>query len=151
MISCLDELVVFFCLLTVAALTSTISLHEIGTSFFQEEFHLKRGIAATIMTVVCIILGTFCSLSIGDWRNITLFGLGFFDLFDYVVTKILLPIGGIAIVTFVGWYFDKQKTAEELSTNGTISTAYFKLLIFVLKWPAPIAIAAILLAEIGIF
>ena len=94
--------VMFYILLALAALTSTISLHEVVTAYLHEEFNLSRAKAARLVTAGCIILGTFCSLSLGVGREYTLFGMTLFDLFDFVTAKLMLPLGGLFIALFTG-------------------------------------------------
>ena len=69
--------VMFFCLLLLAALTSSVSLLEVVTSFAIDEFGLKRGQAAWVMTLGIFLLGIPASLSLGVWSEYQLFGMGF--------------------------------------------------------------------------
>ena len=95
--------VMFYVLLALAALTSTISLHEVVTAYLHEEFNFTRGKAARLVTTGCILLGILCSLSLGVTKEFTIFGLGMFDLFDFVTAKLMLPLGGLLISIFTGW------------------------------------------------
>lgn len=142
--------VMFYVLLAVAALTSTISLHEVVTAYLHEEFKFTRKRAASVVTGGCIFLGILCSLSLGVTKNITLFGMGMFDLFDYVTAKIMLPLGGLCISIFTGWYLDKKIVWSEITNNGTLKVPVYKLIIFILKFIAPIAIACIFINELGL-
>ena len=141
--------VMFYILLAVAALTSTISMHEVVTAYLHEEFHLSRKRAASFVTGGCIFLGTLCSLSLGVGKGYTLFGLNLFDMFDFVTAKIMLPLGGLCISIFTGWYLNKKIVWEEVSNNGTLKVTFYKLLIFILKFIAPIAISLIFIKELG--
>lgn len=142
--------VMFYVLLALAALTSTISLHEVVTAYLHEEFQLSRKRAASLVTTGCVILGVLCSLSLGIGKEYTLFGLTLFDLFDFVTAKIMLPLGGLCISLFTGWYLNKQLVWEEVSNNGTLKVVFYKLLIFILRFIAPVAIALIFIKELGI-
>lgn len=142
----------FYLLLAMAALTSTISIHEVITAYIHEEFHLERKKAARVVTATCIFLGTFCSLSLGPFRNFTLFDLNLFSLFDFFTAKILLPVGGVFISIFAGWYLDKKGIfKEEISTGGAIHPLLYKLLIIILRYVAPIAIFLVFLNQFGLF
>ena len=132
-----------------AALTSTISLHEVVTAYLHEEFNFTRGKAARLVTGGCIFLGILCSLSLGVMKGFTIFGLGIFDLFDFVTAKIMLTLGGLCISIFTGWYLNKKIVWEEISNNGTLKVTFYKLLIFILKFIAPIAITLIFIKELG--
>ena len=142
--------VMFYVLLALAALTSTISLHEVVTAYLHEEFNFTRGKAARLVTAGCILLGILCSLSLGVTKDFTIFGLGMFDLFDFVTAKLMLPLGGLLISIFTGWYLDKKLVWSEITNNGTLKVPIYKLIIFILKYVAPIAISVIFINELGL-
>lgn len=142
--------VMFYILLALAALTSTISIHEVVTAYLHEEFNLTRKRAAWMVTGGCIFFGILCSLSLGVTKGFTVFGLGTFDLFDYVTAKIMLPLGGFFISLFIGWYLDKKIVWSEITNDGTLKVPTYKLIIFILKYIAPIAIALIFINELGL-
>ena len=143
--------IMFYILLAVAALTSTISLHEVVTAYLHEEFKMTRKKAACIVTTSCIVLGVFCSLSLGVGKEYTLFGMTLFDLFDYVTAKLMMPIGGFLIAIFTGWYLDKKIVWEEITNQGKLKPIVFKTLVFLLKYLSPIAILLIFTHELGLF
>ena len=140
--------VMFYILLALAALTSTISLHEVVTAYLHEEFNLSRAKAARLVTTGCIVLGTFCSLSLGVGREYTLFGMTLFDLFDFVTAKLMLPLGGFFIALFTGWFLDKKIVWEELTNRGTLQVRIYRLIVFLLKFVAPIGIAFVFINEL---
>lgn len=142
--------VMFYVLLALAALTSTISLHEVVTAYLHEEFNFTRGKAARLVTAGCILLGILCSLSLGVTKDFTIFGLGMFDLFDFVTAKLMLPLGGLLISIFTGWYLDKKLVWSEITNNDTLKVPIYKLIIFILKYVAPIAISVIFINELGL-
>ena len=142
--------VMFYVLLALAALTSTISLHEVVTAYLHEEFNFTRGKAARLVTTGCILLGILCSLALGVTKEFTIFGLGMFDLFDFVTAKLMLPLGGLLISIFTGWYLDKKLVWSEITNNGTLKVPTYKLIIFILKYVAPIAISVIFINELGL-
>ena len=142
--------VMFYVLLALAALTSTISLHEVVTAYLHEEFNFTRGKAARLVTAGCILLGVLCSLSLGVTKDFTIFGLGMFDLFEFVTAKLMLPLGGLLISIFTGWYLDKKLVWSEITNNGTLKVPIYKLIIFILKYVAPIAISVIFINELGL-
>lgn len=142
--------VMFYVLLAVAALTSTISIHEVVTAYLHEEFSMSRKRAARLVTGGCMLLGILCSLSLGVGKGYTIFGMGMFDLFDYATAKIMLPLGGLCVSLFIGWYLDKKIVWEEVSNDGAIKAPFYKALVFVLKFIAPIAITIIFVKELGL-
>src|SRR5574344_1549548 len=124
----------FYVLLALAALTSTISMHEVSTAFLNEKYGMSRGRAAKIVTAGCILIGVISSLSLGVMQDYTLFGKGIFDALDFVTAKIMLPLGGMLISIFVGWYLDKSRVKNEFTNNGSIKLGLFNVYIFILKY-----------------
>lgn len=141
----------FYVLLALAALTSTISIHEVVTAYLHEEFNLSRRKAATIVTAGCLACGVACSLSMGVWRDFTIAGLNFFNLFDFVTTKLMLPFGGMLTCIFTGWYLDRKLVYAEVSNDGSLKVRFFKAYVFLLRYIAPVAIAAIFVKELDLF
>ena len=127
----------FYVLLLIAALTSSISMHEISTAYIHETFHLSRRRAALIVTGVCFVMGVACSLSFGLWSELRVLGMTFFDLFDFLTAKFLMPLGGLLICTFVGWDMNKRVVREQLDSRLT------PLLMILFSWVAPIGIGII--------
>jgi len=136
--------VFFFLLLILAALTSTISMHEIVTSYMKEEYRLSRAKAASIETIGCIVLGIFCSLSFGLLDNVRILDKSIFDLCDWIVCKLCMPIGGMFISIFVGWYLKKDLVKKEITNDGSLRVPLFNVLIFILRYLAPLGILAIM-------
>ena len=143
--------VLFYFLLVLAALTSTISMHEVVTAYVSEEFGMRRRKAATIVTLTCSAVGVVCALSFGPFEGVKIFGMSIFDLFDYVASNIFLPVGGMLIAIFTGWYLDKKLVRDEITNNGALKAPYLKFVIFLLRYIAPVAIAFVLLNQLGIF
>lgn len=139
--------ILFYLLLLLAALTSSISMHEITTAFLREQFHLSRQRAAVIVTTICAGLGICCSLSFGPWADVTVFGMGFFDLFDFVTAKFFMPLGGIFICLFVGWVMKRDVVRDELQGKG-ISPWLFNLLLLLIRFVAPVFISIVFLYEL---
>ena len=142
--------VMFYLLLIVAALTSTISMHEVVTAYFSEEFSMSRKKGASIVTGSCIFLGIFCALSFGVLSDFKIFGMTIFGLFDFISSNILLPLGGMLISIFTGWYLNKRFVYHELTNGETVRAPYFKLFIYVLRYVAPVAIGLIFLNELNV-
>ena len=143
--------VMFYLLLLLAALTSMISLHEPVTAFLIERTGLSRPVATTVVTVTCILLGSLCSLSFGPLADVRfLFGMTFFDFFDFISAKIIMPIGGILLSIFVGWYLPKDLVIKEVTNNHTLRFPrwLFVSFFFLIRWVAPLAILAIFIDEL---
>ena len=141
----------FYFLLFVAALTSAISLHEVATAYVTEEFDMTRKKGATLVTATVLVLGTICSLSFGPLSGVTLFDRNIFSLFDDFSGRFLLPLGGMLISIFAGWVLDRKLYRDELSNQGDLKTPYFKMLVFSLRFIAPLAIGLVFLDQLGVF
>ena len=142
---------VFFLLLVIAALTSTISLHEVITAYLHEEWHMSRRAAAWATTVATMALGAVASLSLGVLGGWKICGLNIFDSLDYVTANILLPVGGFFTSIFVGWRLDKRILKEQITNNGTLKFRIYKLYIFLLRYVCPIILLLIFLDNLGVF
>ena len=140
----------FYVLLALAALTSTISLHEVVTAFLHEKFELTRSRAALLVTSFCVITGVLSSLSLGVW-DAKFFSLGFFDLLDFVTAKLMLPLSGFLVCLFVGWYLKRSVSYDELTNYGLQKATYLPVYMFIIKYLAPVAIALIFVNELGLF
>ncbi len=139
----------FYLLLLLAALTSSISMHEICTAFVSEHYNLTRKHAATLVTLVYLVLGAACSLSFGPWKDYTLAGMTVFSWFDFATAMFVMPIGGIFITLFAGWYLDRKLLTDELTNNGTLKVRGLRVLIFLIRWVAPIGVGMVFLNEVA--
>ena len=141
---------IFYILLAMAALTSTISLHEVVTAYIHEEFRMTRKRAAWLVSIGVFILGILSSLSFGLLKEFTIGGLIFFDALDYLTAKIMLPLGGMLTCIFVGTRVDKKILKAELTNEGTIKFRLFSIYVFFMKYVSPIAIGIVFLNELGL-
>ena len=139
---------IFFVLLAIAALTSTISLLEVLVAYLSEELHLKRQWATVIACAGSMLLGTFASLSLMSDTPFVIGGHSVFDLLDFISSNVLLPLGGVAMVVFVGWKVGKAKFFEELTNEGALKASLKKFFFFIIRYVAPIAIAIVFISGI---
>ena len=142
--------VMFYALLVFAALTSTISMHEIGTAFFTEEFQISRPKAACIMTVVASVLCVFCALSVGAYKELQVMGQPLMGFCDQLTANVMLPLGGLLTCLFVGWYVPKQVVRSEFTNNETVSSRYFGVFLFAVRYVCPICILLVFLHQLGV-
>lgn len=138
----------FYVLLVLATLTSTISLHEVSTAYIHERFHISRKRAAWFVSAGCILMGVLCALSFGLLKDIKLFDMTIFDIFDFLSAKFLLPFGGFFIVVFTGWVLDRKIVRDEVSNWGRLRVPFWGIYIFLLRYVAPVAIAFIFINEL---
>lgn len=140
--------ILFFLALIVAALTSSISMIEVGVAYLIEEKKLKRTTACVVLFLVCWILGIFCALSFGPLAEVKLAGRSIFDFFDNLSSNILMTLGSLLTVLFVGWRLKKTDIYEEFTNGGTLSAnvKIFGVLWFLIRYVAPIAVIIIFIS-----
>lgn len=142
--------ILFFFLLFIASLTSTISMAEIPIKFIIEQFRIKRWQATAVTAAIALALGVMCTLSFGPWGELTVFGLNIFGLFDYVASNIILPLGGFIVAVYVGWFLDKKIIREQMTNFGSVKFPLTGMLRFCLRYIAPAGILLVFLNSIGI-
>ncbi|BDD11471.1 transporter (plasmid) [Fulvitalea axinellae] len=142
---------IFFILLGVAALTSSISILETLVAYCVEEFKLKRKSAVFTMMSLLVIAGIPCTLSFGPWADHTVFGKTVFDLFDFTVSNLILPLGGLALLVFCGWIMKTETVKNEFTSFGKYGDALFPMFYFLVRFFAPIAMVLVFLNQLGVF
>ena len=139
---------IFFVLLGIAALTSTISLQEIIVAFTVEELHWSRRKSSIISLLVIFAIGVFCALSFGPLSDVKLFDRTIFDLFDLITASYLMPIGALAMTIFLGWFYPKVEVKDEITNGGTLKGSLFEIYYFILRYVAPLALIIIIVSGI---
>ena len=142
--------VVFFFLLAVAALTSTISVLEVVVAYLKEELGMTRGKATLIASVSISVLGILATLSFSSLSGFHIFGLNIFDLLNFASANIMLTFGALFIVIFVGWKLGKSNFLDEISNKGEIRSILHKIVFFIIRYIAPVAIGIIAVAALFI-
>ena len=140
----------FYLLLSLAALTSLISLHEVGTAFFCEELHISRRKGAAIVTASTMFVGIFCSLSLSGYRGLQIAGKPLFDVFDFVTGQIFLPVGGFLTCLFIGWFVPKKMVQDEFTNWGTVCNRLFPVFLFLVRFVCPLAILCIFMHQFNV-
>ena len=143
--------ILFFLALLVAALTSSISMLEVAVAYLVEEKKIPRIWACVILFVICWVVGGLCSLSFGPLSHIKIDGGNLFDFFDNLSSNILMTLGSLLTVLFVGWRLKKTDVYDEFTNGGTLSRSarIFGVLWFLIRYICPLAIAIIFLS--GLF
>lgn len=141
--------IMFYALLVFAALTSTISMHEIGTAFFTEELQLPRRKSAWVLTIVASVICIFCALSVGAC-DLKVLGLSLMDFCDRLTANFMLPLGGMLACLFVGWYIPKTTAYEEFTNQGSLSGRLFGFYLFAVRYVCPICIMLVFLHQLGV-
>ena len=137
--------ILFFLALLVAALTSSISMLEVAVAYLVEEKGLSRVWACVVLFVVCWVVGAICSLSFGPLSDVKIGGGNIFDFFDNLSSNILMTLGSLLTVLFVGWRLKKTDVYDEFTNGGTLSrnAKLFGVLWFLIRYICPLAIISI--------
>ena len=141
--------IMFYALLVFAALTSTISMHEIGTAFFTEELNMPRSRSAWIITIATSVLCVFCSWSVGAY-DLQIVGLSLMDFCDQLTANFMLPLGGMLACLFVGWYIPRKVVFGEFTNEGQCNRLFFRLFLFAVRYVCPLAIILVFLHQLGV-
>lgn len=142
--------ILFFLSLIVAALTSSISLFEVGVAYLTEEKKMSRKKAVVLLFAIIWPIGVLCSLSFGPLSDIKIFGNNIFDFLDKLSANFLMTLGSLMVVLFVGWKMKKPDVFDEFTNGGAINrnTRIFKIVWPVIRYVAPLAILAIFLSNL---
>ena len=147
-------LTIFFLLTAIAATTAMMSLLEVPVAYLVEEKGFSRPTATIMSAVTIALLGSTASLSADAGSllgTVKIFGKTFFDLYDYISSNILMPVGGLFTVLFIVWILGKKSLALELSNNGQLNNkGVVNLFYTVVKYITPLLIIIIFLDSIGI-
>lgn len=141
--------ILFYALLAVAALTSTISMHEIGTAYFHEELKRPRAQAAWIVTVGACVIGMLSSMSCGAC-NLRLLGMSLMDFFDCITAQYMMPIGALLTCLYIGWGARTAVVNREFTNCGTVYRRLFPVYLFMVRFICPILIAIVFLNQLGV-
>ena len=134
---------VFFVAILAAALTSAISMLEVGVAFLTDEWGMRRRRATLLLAFLCWGVGILCSLSFGSLSGVKILGLSFFDFLDHLCSDWLLPLGGLIFTLFVGWKMSRAQVRDEFTNGGTVNTRFFGLVYFLMRYVAPVGILVV--------
>lgn len=148
-------LVAFFLLSSIAATTAMISMEEVVVAYMVEEKGLSRIKAVIINGIIIIVFGVLAALSASKGSvlsGITILGLSFFDLFDYISSNILLPLGGLLIALFVGYFIKKEDIINHISNDGALNNkSLINMFLLILKYVTPILLLIVLITSLKLF
>jgi len=139
---------IFFIALTVAALTSSVSLMEVVVAYLIDSRGMERKPAVYLTSAIMVVTGLLSSLSLGAMSGVTFLGVGAFDFFDILTDKIFLAIGGMILAIFCGWVLKKEDLEDELTNGGTIKFGLFNVWYALIKYVIPVAVAVVAVSGI---
>lgn len=140
--------ILFFLLLLVAAVTSTISMAEVSVSFIQDRFKKSRLVATLIVMLPLFLFSTLCSLSFGTLSDFKIFGHTIFNFLDAFTTNIILPTVALLAVIFIGWFAPQGTFHSQITNDGTVANRLYPTINFIIKYLAPILILIILITPL---
>lgn len=143
--------ILFFVLLALAALTSTMSLLEVVVAYLVDSFKMNRKKATILSFASITFVGIFASLSNGPLSDLKFFGNNFFDFLDATTANYFLTTAALISVIFLGWFYNKDKVKAQLTNNGSIKALYVKAYYTIIRYVAPIGIVLVFLYQLGVF
>lgn len=135
---------IFFILISIAALSSSISLLEPFTAWVEEKGKLRRSSIVLFLSLLIWLLGLGSIFSFNVWSEFKIFGLNFLEFLDYITNNIMLPLGGFSVAILIGWVMPEKFLKENLMLRKN----FFKWFYFSLKFVAPISIILIFLYSV---
>lgn len=146
--------ILFFILVFLAALTSSISIMEAIVSSFMDRFGISRKKSVVICIIISIVMGIPSSLGNGVWSHIKILGMDFLTFFDYISNSVLMPIVALCTCILIGWAAGAKTVTDEVKRNGEKMNRE-KLYNVMIKYIAPVMLVIILitysLAQFGFF
>lgn len=140
--------ILFFFLLVVAALTSTVSVAEVTIAFLAAKFRMHRKKACYVTLVPLFLLSSICAMSLGPLSHLQILGKTIFDALDYLTSNIMLPIVAIFVCIYVGHVLPKSFLRDEMTNHGTMRSAVMPAILFIIRYIAPLLIAAVLINKL---
>lgn len=144
-------LALFFVLTSIAALGAMLSILEVPVAALCEERKWSRRRATVVCLILLALVGATAALSDTWLAAVRPFGMSFFDLYDYLSSNILMPIGGIGLCLFVGWNWGKTRFAAALSNQGQLANLRtIDVLFFLARWISPLLVGWVMLKSLGV-
>jgi NSS family neurotransmitter:Na+ symporter len=144
-------MIAFFLLTAFAAIGAMISLVEVVVAFLVNRTNLGRKKSTLVTVVSMALVGSLAALSNSSMAGVTVFGKSFFDLYDYLSSNILLPLGGLLIAIFTAWVWGWPRFKAALSNDGALANeGVLKIVYSILKYISPVLVALILLTGLNI-
>lgn len=142
--------VVFFFLLFVAALTSSIGMLEVGVAFMEERMNMPRQRVAWIAAFIVFVLGVPPLMSFGAWSHITVGGKNILDMYDYFVSNLSIPLVGLLTSILLGFVWKKEDTMEEVTSGGAYQSRLYDIWYLLIKYVIPVILFVVYLQALGI-
>ena len=142
--------VVFFFLLFIAALTSSIGMLEVGIAFMEERTNISRQKLTWLAALIVFILGVPPLLSFGPWSHITLKGRNFLDMYDYFVSNLSVPLVGLLSSILLGFIWKKEDVMDEATSGGAYQSTIYSTWYLLIRYVIPVILFVVYLQALGI-
>ncbi len=133
----------FFLMALFAALTSIVSLMEVGVCYLGDTWNMTRPKACALLCLLMTVVSGLCVLSFGPMADMTFFGMSFFDFWCALADTYVLPTSALFIAIFVGWVWTPEKALKEITNNNTLAFPVFAIWKFLIKYLAPVCIVIV--------
>lgn len=138
----------FFMLLSIAALTSTVSITEVATRTLQDRLGLSRRKAVFALMAPLTLLSAICALSLGPLSGYTVAGRNMFDFLDFITADFMLPFAAVGLCLYMGWIAPRKLLQTEMTNHGRDRSRLFRPILFIVRWLAPVLIALVLISPL---
>lgn len=138
--------IVFFVLVALAALTSSISLMETIVSIVMEKTKMKRISASLVVLGGSFIIGMLSVLGYSAWSDVTVFGMQFLDFFDFISNSVIMPVVALLTCILIGYVVKTKVVEQEVEINGRFkSKLLYRIMV---RYVCPVFMVAILLSAL---
>lgn len=135
----------FFLLLFVAALTSTVSTGEVAVAYLRDHFKMKRTRAVLISLLPLTLCSAVCALSLGSMPQLQIMGKSIFGFLDNITTQFMLPLAALGGCLFIGWRAPRSILMGQLTNHGTLKAGFAGIAVWLIRIVAPAGIIIVLL------
>lgn len=138
----------FFMLLSIAALTSTVSIAEVTIRMLQERLKMSRTAACLTLMIPMFVLSGVCSLSLGSFNGVRVLGRNMFDLLDFITADFMLPVAAIGVCVYMGWVAPRKLLRDQLTNGGTEKSRLYGPTLIAIRYLAPVLIFLVLISPL---
>lgn len=139
---------VFFLMVLLAALTSSISLMETVVSTLQDKWHIERKLSCLVVLGISIVLGLLSCFGFSIWGGFTPFGFDdILTFFDFLTNSVMMPIIALVTSVFIGWVLKPKSVIEEVELGGNKFT-FKKMFAVIIRYLAPVMLVVILVTSV---
>lgn len=140
--------VLFFLLLVIAAITSTVSITEVATRCLQDRLGMSRRRAVLTLMLPILVLSAVCSQSFSSLDSLTVAGKNMFDFLDFITAEFMLPVASIGLCLYMGWVAPRHLLQDEMTNFGKFRSRLFMPVLLIVRYLAPVLILMVLISPL---